>query len=356
MNIRLCIFSILLAMLLMPMAQAAPLIEVFVPNGETIHDIVDEEILEEGQSGEAILISWHSDEEDPLNILAAEQRAAALNASIGEVRYDGAPLAGEVQSGEDIQVHARWTETGDIAIDAQIKLNETVGDEVIIRWLILRPSISVASHPLAPNDLNVVVYHAWTSTFNRSEGADEVWAHVVQPTTLLDWGIEPGEEVRVVTSLISMDDHLVHASGIGHLDAHVVEKGAKSTATASLIMGIGTLALVAVFIGEKRRQQSMPKIRPIVTGNSDNLQHLIHVQAGAAGIVIDGIEGGRSWRMIARRNLPIRLEPNEEVEIQIRKLRAIEHDDPCTIRMEVDGHDRWVLDLRFPRIVTNEEE
>jgi hypothetical protein len=356
MKIRFCILSIFLAVLLMPMVQAAQLIEVFVPNGGTIQDVVDEELLEEVQSSEAILISWHSDNEDPLNILAAEQRAVALNASTGDIRYDGTLLAGDIQSGQDIQVHTRWTETGDISIDAQIRLNETIGDEVIIRWLILRPSISVDSHPLAPNDLNVVAYHAWTSTFNRSEGADEVWNHVVQPTTLLEWGIEPGENVRVVTSLISMNDHLVHASGISHLDARVAEKGAKSTATASLIMGIGILSLTAVFIGEKKRQQSMPKIRPIVTGNGDNIQHRIHVQAGAAGIVIDGIEGGRTWRMVARRNLPIRLEPKEETEIQIRKLRAIEHDDPCTIKMEVDGHDRWILDLRFPRKVASEEE
>ena len=60
--------------------------------------------------------------------------------------------------------------------------------------------------------------------------------------------------------------------------------------------------------------------------------------------------------MVARRNLPIQLEPNEEVEIQIRKLRELEHDEPCIIRMEVDGHDRWMLDLRFPKIMTNEEE
>ncbi|MAP42281.1 MAG: hypothetical protein CL981_00900, partial [Euryarchaeota archaeon] len=43
-------------------------------------------------------------------------------------------------------------------------------------------------------------------------------------------------------------------------------------------------------------------------------------------------------------------------EIQIRKLRTMEHDEPCTIRMEVDGHDRWMLDLRFPRNIENEQE
>ena len=115
MNIRFCVLSIFLAVLLMPMVQAAQLIEVFVPNGGTIQDIVDEELLEEVQSSEAILISWHSDNEDPLNILAAEQRAVALNASTGDIRYDGTLLAGDIQSGQDIQVHTRWTETGDIS-------------------------------------------------------------------------------------------------------------------------------------------------------------------------------------------------------------------------------------------------
>ena len=356
MKIRFFILGTFLTLFLIPTTQAVPLIEVFVPNGDTIHDIVDDAVLEDVQNGEAILVSWHSEEEDPLNILAAEQRAAALNASTGEIRYDGVPLTELIQSGHDIQVHARWTDTGDIVIDAQMQLNETVRDEVIIRWLILHPSIAVSNHPLAPEDLNVVAYHAWTSTFNRSEGADEVWTHIVQPSTLLDWGIEPGENLQVVTNLISMEDHLVHASGIGNVDARVVENSARSTAIASLLMGVGILALVAVFIGEKQRQQSMPKIRPIVTGAGENTQHRIHVKAGAASVVIDGIEGGKSWRMVARRNLPIQLQPKEEVEIQIRKLRTMEHDEPCTIRMEVDGHDRWMLDLRFPRNIENEQE
>ena len=88
------------------------------------------------QNGEVILVSWHSEEEDPLNILAAEQRADALNASTGEMRYDGVPLTELIQAGQDIQVHARWTDTGDIVIDAQMQLNEIIRDEVIIRWLI----------------------------------------------------------------------------------------------------------------------------------------------------------------------------------------------------------------------------
>ena len=356
MKARFFILGIILMLFLIPTTQAVPLIEVFVANGDTIHDIVDDTVLEDVQSGEAILISWHVDEGDPLNILAAEQRANALNASPSEIRYDGAVQAEENGAEQNIQVNARWAETGDIVIEARMQLNETVQDEVIIRWLILHPSIPVSNHPLAPEDLNVVAYHAWTSTFNRSQGADEVWTHVVQPSTLLDWGIEPGENVRVVTSLISMEDHLIHASGMGHLDARVIQDSARSTSTASLLMGIGLLALVAVFFGEKQRQESMPKIRPIVMGRGDSLQHRIHVQAGAASVVIDGIEGGKSWRMVARRNLPIQLEPNEEVEIQIRKLRELEHDEPCIIRMEVEGHDRWMLDLRFPKIMTNEEE
>ena len=338
------------------MVQAMPLIEVFVPDGGTVHDIVDDTHLEEVQNGDAILISWHSEKDDPLYILAAEQRADALNVSSGEIRYDGLASEGDIHSGKEIQVQARWAETGDIVIEAQMQLNETVQDEVIIRWLILHPSAPVSNHPLAPEDLNVVAYHAWTSTFNRSEGADEIWTHVVQPNTLLDWGIEPGDEVRIVTNLISMETRMVHASGIGHLDARVADISARSTATAILLMGIGILALGAVFIGEKNRQQSMPKIRPIVIGSGDNIQHRIHVQAGASSVVIDGVEGGKSWRMVARRNLPIQLEPNEEVEIPIRKLRAIEHDEPCTIRMEVEGYDRWILDLRFSRTNTDEEE
>lgn len=356
MKIRCFISSIFLTLFLIPTVQAVPLIEVFVADGGTVHDIVDEALLEEVQTGNAILISWHPDENDSLNILAAEQRATALNVSTGEVRYDGMSSQGEIQSGKEIQVQARWAETGDIVIEAQIELNDTVQDEVIIRWLILRPSTPVSNHPLAPEDLNVVAYHAWTSTFNRSEGANEVWTHVVQPNTLLDWGIEPGDEVRIVTNLISMENHLIHASGIGHLDARVADSSARSTATASLLMGIGILALGSAFIGEKQRQQSMPKIRPIMIGSGDNLQYRIHVQAGKSSVVIDGIEGGKSWRMVARRNLPLRLEPNEEVEIQIRKLRAIEHDEPCTIRMEVEGYDRWMLDLRFSRTSMNEEE
>ena len=117
-----------------------------------------------------------------------------------------------------------------------------VRDEVIIRWLILHPSIAVSNHPLAPEDLNVVAYHAWTSTFNRSEGADEVWTHIVQPSTLLDWGIEPGENLQVVTNLISMEDHLVHASGIGHVDARVVENSARAYCNCKPSDGSGDLS------------------------------------------------------------------------------------------------------------------
>ena len=40
------------------------------------------------------------------------------------MRYDGVPLTELIQAGQDIQVHARWTDTGDIVIDAQMQLNE----------------------------------------------------------------------------------------------------------------------------------------------------------------------------------------------------------------------------------------
>ena len=53
---RFLILGIFLMSFLIPTTQAVPLIEVFVANGDTIHDIVDDTVLEDVESGEAILI------------------------------------------------------------------------------------------------------------------------------------------------------------------------------------------------------------------------------------------------------------------------------------------------------------
>jgi len=96
----------------------------------------------------------------------------------------------------------------------------------------------------------------------------------------------------------------------------------------------------------------MPQIRPIVKWNMKKKSNdkrpdfFIGIKTGNAAIRNISIEGNGFWRL-STNDIPLEISPNSNLEIKIRQ-SSQDRFGPCTIRLEVDGHKRWILDLVFP--------
>ena len=59
------------------------------------------------------------------------------------------------------------------------------------------------------------------------------------------------------------------------------------------------------------------------------------------------IDGNGFWRCSSS-EIPKEIPSRTTKRIKIRQISKKEKNGPCTIRLEVDGYERWVLDIVFP--------
>ena len=335
-----------------PLVNATPLIEVFADETFTSSEILSEEFLDSVEQGELELIVWHSNENSSLHISAASERAGDLNANIGDVFIQGISLnssngsiptdLNSIYITMDIQV----SNNGLISLQANTTLSEELAPTVVLQWLLLKKEVAISEHPLGPRESKVVSYHAWDSNINRTAGAENNWIHQIDMETLESWNLKNTELIASV-SLVSLDSNEIFGTKSIEIPNLIdSENNSKDLAISLLLLIAGLAGCVITVLSERRRQMDMPKIRPMIQWKDERCDYFIEINTGNASITISSIGGNGYWKF-PEKELPLKIGSNSTKEIKIRKTAKI-NSEPCTIRLNVDGHDRWVLDLEFP--------
>ncbi|HJM67143.1 MAG TPA: hypothetical protein QF555_06325 [Candidatus Thalassarchaeaceae archaeon] len=335
-----------------PLTEATPILEVFTDGTMASSDILSEELLCAVEQGEVGLVVWHSNPNSSLHISAASERAGDLGAKSGDVFIQG--IQWNMANGSlptnlksiNITIDVNQGNNGLLILQASTTLEENLSATVVLQWLLLKKNAQISNHPIGPSDSKVVSYHAWDSNVNRSSGAENNWTHQIDTQTLESWNLE-NEDLIVVASLVSLDSDEIFGSGETDIPFKLQSnENSRDFAISMLLFVTGTIACLIVVFSERRRQKDMPNIRPVFQRNNEREDFLIDINTGNASIRITSIGGNGYWRYSGK-DLPIEIPPNTNREIMIRQTSKNQF-EPCSIRLEVEGHERWVLDLEFP--------
>ena len=349
---RIIFWVFFLGLISTPLAEATPILEVFTDGTKTSSDILSEELRCAVEKGEVGLIVWHSNPDSLLHISAASERAQDLEAKSGDVFIQGTQwnmtngsFPTELKS-INITINVNQGNNGLLILQANTTLEEDLAPTIVLQWLLLKKNAEISNHPIGPIDSKVVSYHAWDSSVNRSAGAENNWTHQIDSQTLVSWNLE-NEELIAVASLVSLDSNEIYGSGETEIPSYKQSnENSKDYAISILLLITGTIACMIVVLSERRRQKDMPMIRPVVQRKGEREDFLIEINTGNALISITSIGGNGYWRYSGK-DIPIEILPNTKREIMIRRTSKNQF-EPCTIRLEVEGHERWVLDLEFP--------
>ncbi len=339
----------------LPIVDAVPVVEVFVNGQKTSDDIIPGDIMTASENGEIELIVWNIDQDDPSHIIAATERAEDLNAQYEDVFIQGVLwnkseqyLPSDLES-INIEMEVKQNDDGSLILDAHIKLENDLDQTIVVQWLLLKNSTPISNHPIGPTESNLVSYHAWDSNINRTKGADNQWNHQIDVETLQSWNIN-NEDLTAVISLVSLESKQIHGSGSSKIIFSPIEENGKNMALSIILIFSGIMGSALVIQSEKRRQQDMPIIRPLAKNKTKNGEesedYYIEITTGKAKIREITINGNGFWRC-SNNEIPQEMPPGTKKEIKVRQITKGK-DGPCTIRLEVDGHERWVLDILFP--------
>ncbi len=348
-------FFLVLCMINIPIIEAVPIVEVFV-NGETpSKEILPENIISASENGDLELIVWYTNQNHPLHITAATERAQDLNAQNEDIFIQGVfwdksnqNFPNDLES-INLDVEVKQNDDGSLILKANTTLENELNQTVVLQWLLLKKTVPVSKHPIGPVESNVVSYHSWDSNINRTKGAENQWVHQIDVDALASWNIE-NEDLIVVVSLISLDSKEVQGSGSSEVTFSQIEQNRKGVAISLLLIFAAIIGSILVIQSERKRQQDMPLIRPLIKNKIKNGEevgnYFIGITTRKAAIRGISIEGNGFWRCSAN-EIPQEIPPKTKREIKIRQTTK-EKIGPCTIRLEVDGHERWVLDIMFP--------
>lgn len=335
-----------------PLVNATPLIEVFADETYTSSEILSEEFLDSIEQGKMELIVWHPNENSSLHVSAASERADDLNANIGDVFIQG--ISWNSSNGSiptdlnsiNITMDIQISNNGLISLQANTTLNEELAPTVVLQWLLLKKEVAISEHPLGPLESKVVSYHAWDSNINRTSGAENSWAHQIDVDTLESWNLKNTDLIATV-SLVSLDSNEIFGTESIEIPELIdSDNNGKDLAISLLLVIAGLAGCLITVLSERRRQKDMPKIRPVIQWKDERCDYFIEINTGNSSITISSIGGNGFWRY-PEKELPLKIPSNSTKEIKIRKTTK-NKSEPCTIRLDVEGHDRWVLDLEFP--------
>lgn len=347
--LSLCIIGI-------PITGAVPIVEVFVDENTPSMEVIPESIFSGVFNEEMELVIWYTDSNNSLHISAADERAEDLNAQNGDIFIQGIYWN---KSSENIpnnlesihlEMDVNQNNDGSVTLEAKNTLENELEETVVLQWLLLKKIVPVSEHPIGPTESNVVCYHAWDSNINRTKGAENQWIHQIEKETMTSWNIGD-EDLIAVASLISLDSKEIHGAGSSEIIFQPVEENGKNIAISMILVFSGIIGSIIVIQSERKRQQDMPIIRPLIINKSKKgdefTEYFIEITTKNAAIREITIEGNGFWRC-SNHEIPQEISPKTSKKIKIRKTEKGREITPCTIRLEVDGHERWILDVVFP--------
>jgi len=340
--------------ILAPVVEAVPIVEIFVDDDTSSKQNIPQFVISSLENGDLELLVWYLDKNSSLHITAATERAEDLDAQNGDIFIQGVfwnksneNLPIDIGS-IDIELNVKHGNDIGIILEAKTTLENELDQTVVLQWLLLKKSVTISEHPLGPTESNVVSYHAWDSNINRTKGAENQWTHQIEPNSLENWDIG-NEELIAIVSLISLESKEIQGAGNSEIILYQNQESQKNHATSFMLIFSGIIGSILVIQSEKRRQQDMPLIRPlIVTKNSDtDYDYFIEITTRRALVKDIIIDGNGYWRCSSN-EIPKEIPTQTTKKIKIRQISKQGKSEPCTIRLEVDGYERWVLDIAFP--------
>ena len=340
--------------ILAPIVDAIPLVEIFVDENTPSNQNIPQAIVSSVENGDLELLVWYLDANSSLHITAATERAQDLNAQNGDIFIQGIfwnksneNLSIDIDS-IDIELSVKQGNDSEIILEAQTTLENELDQTVVLQWLLLKRSVSISEHPIGPTETNVVSYHAWDSNINRTKGAENQWTHQIEANALESWNIG-NEDLIAVVSLISLESKEIQGSGSSEIILYQNQESNKNYATSFLLIFSGIIGSILVIQSEKKRQQNMPLIRPLIIrkNNDEDYDYFIEIATRQALVKEITIDGNGFWRC-SLNEIPKEIPSRTTKKIKIRQISKLGKNEPCTIRLEVDGYERWVLDIVFP--------
>ena len=340
--------------ILAPVVDAVPIVEIFVDENTPSNQNIPQAVISSVENNHLELLVWYLDTESSLHIAAATERAQDLDAEIGDIFIQGVfwnqsneNLPDNID-GFDIELNVEYGNDTGIILEAKATLENELDETVVLQWLLLKKSVTTSEHPIGPTESNVVSYHAWDSNINRTKGAENRWTHQIEPNSLENWNIG-NEELIAIVSLVSLESKEIQGSGNSQIFLYQNQKNERNYTTSFLLIFSGILGSILVIQSEKRRQQNMPLIRPLKMRKSSDgdYDYFIEITTRRAMVKEIIIDGNGYWRC-SLNNIPKEIPPQTTEKIRIRQISKQEKNEPCTIRLEVDGYERWVLDIVFP--------
>ena len=353
-NMKMISIFLTFLMILAPTVNAVPIVEVFVDEHTPSDQFIPNFITTSVENGDLELLVWYLDSNSSLHISAATERAQDLEAKRGDIFIQGVywnksneNLPSDIDT-INIELDVKKGNHSEIILQAKTTLDKELDQTVVVQWLLLKKSVSISEHPIGPTESNVVSYHAWDSNINRTRGAENLWNHRIESETLESWNIE-NEELIAVVSLVSLESKRIEGSGSSEIFIPASQESERNYATSFLLISSGIIGIILVIQSEKRRQQNMPLIRPSITKreNDGNFDYFIEITTRQALVRDISIDGNSFWRCSSN-EIPKEIPPRTTKKIRIRQISKHQKNQPCTIRLEVDGYQRWILDVIFP--------
>tara|TARA_B100001564_G_scaffold260939_1_gene222695 strand:+ start:2757 stop:3821 length:1065 start_codon:yes stop_codon:yes gene_type:complete len=340
--------------ILVPIVDAVPLVEIFVDENTPSNQNIPQVIASSVENGDLELLVWYLDPNSSLHITAATERAEDLNAQNGDLFIQGIywnnsneNLPNDID-GLDIELNVKRGNDSGIILEAKTTLENELDQTVVLQWLLLKRSVSISEHPIGPSESNVVSYHAWDSNINRTKGAENQWTHQIEPNTLESWNIG-NEELIAIVSLISLESKEIQGSGSSEIILYQSQESDNNHATSFLLIFSGIIGSILVIQSERKRQKNMPLIRPLIIKKNNDIDYdyFIEITTRQALVKEITIDGNGYWKCSSN-EIPKEISPRTSKKIKIRQISKEGKNEPCTIRLEVDGYERWVLDIVFP--------
>ena len=142
--------------------------------------------------------------------------------------------------------------------------------------------------------------------------------HQIEPNSLENWNIG-NEELIAIVSLVSLESKEVKGSGNSQIFLYQNQKNERNYTTSFLL--IFRNSSILVIQSEKRRQQNMPLIRPlIIKKNSDrDYDYFIEITTRRALVKEIMIDGNGYWRCSPNK-IPKEIPSQTTEKIKIRQI------------------------------------
>ena len=302
-----------------------------------------------------IEIVWALGEEA---MLAAEQRAVALDADACSYWQEGSPFGGADEMNEgnvpgpvlaelEIEVHvSEDPEPRELQVTVGITPLENLSDSIGLRLLITVDHVQIGE----TTSHSVVRHYQWSSAFHHQANITTEWNKTIDASRLASDEVPFTHSdlwrLNVVVLLVDDLDHSIHAAAESPVETPSSVLPTPDAAHLYLL-GLGILAGLGMIVrAEWKREVCLPKLTGRIACRGQAWTAHVTLVAGRSPVTLKGADADAPWR-VAKQPKELVINPGESVDVSL-KLKVTEQPPPSARThwsIEVEQLGGWVLDL-----------